>query len=254
MRYIISNWEGFEIDSSEFAVRIQSKDIPQTINTFLDSPLIESYKCRNIIRSFIISLGLAYIEDREKLLSIKHNEKPIIEFFTDYSSNINFYLQECKDEIEEKNRDIRLYTYFGGYDEDHIGNLSKKDIEYFEQLLNDTKGCFTRVMGENMSFLVKLAHIFETVEGSFQDKAQFKEIVSMISILLKKFAHLRFEFIDATVTFTRKDAEPEGTNDYLISLSGFPYTYWQKWYTQEELETVLRKLSRKASIAYRAWL
>ena len=84
MRYLISNWKGFEIDSSEFWVSITSSDVPRLIKAFLESPFIEGsglgtkWSGKGYVPTFLKAISLAKRENKELLESIKIKEKYLL--------------------------------------------------------------------------------------------------------------------------------------------------------------------------------
>ena len=63
MKYVISSWKGFEIDSSEFWVTITSNDVPRLIKAFIESPFIEGGGGRgNDVQSLKNAIEL-YLDD-----------------------------------------------------------------------------------------------------------------------------------------------------------------------------------------------
>lgn len=87
MKYVISSWKGFEIDSSEFWVTITSNDVPRLIKAFIESPFIEGGGGRgNDVQSLKNAIELAKRENKKKLEKIKIKDKTLEEFVEDIGS------------------------------------------------------------------------------------------------------------------------------------------------------------------------
>ena len=134
MKYIISSWKGFEIDSSEFWVVIQPMDVPRLVRAFLDSPFIENRgKERNsngkrYVPTFLRAVKLAKRQDKALLASITLKGKNILELAEEYEKNpdvdivdltiaIKFLLEEFPHLIYEFNNEtITFNRKTGDYD------------------------------------------------------------------------------------------------------------------------------------------
>ena len=90
MKFIKASWKGFEIDSSEFWVIIETNDVPKTIKAFSESPYIEGggkgkkRSGNNYVPAFLEALEVAKVENLEKLKEIKIGEKTILEKAKEY--------------------------------------------------------------------------------------------------------------------------------------------------------------------------
>lgn len=87
MKYIISNWKGFEIDSSEFWVTITSSDVPRLIKAFMESPFIEGGGGGVDMGALRNAIELAKREDKKRLERIKLKDKTLEEFVEEYGKS-----------------------------------------------------------------------------------------------------------------------------------------------------------------------
>ncbi len=182
MRYIEANWNGFEIDSSEFAVSLQPVDVVKTIKTFSSSSFIEKSD-----EKYISSMSKFY-----EIMEITKFDKP------------DFLEQEIEGEKID----------------DFVNRIKEDESSYRQRLAN--------------SDVIKLAEVFKKIK--------------------EQLPHLIHDLIPCTVTFIRKNDDPDGTNQYTISLSGEPYTYWINWYNQDEFFAVLNSIKKKCGIGWSSHL
>lgn len=90
MKYILSNWIGYEIDSSEFAASISPYNVYDTIKAFLNSSSIKSYSGYNLIDNLGKAINIAKFENEEKYNEIRIN-----------GSNLDSYYSSIKDWSEK---------------------------------------------------------------------------------------------------------------------------------------------------------
>ena len=74
MKFIKSNWKGYEIDSSEFFAEIQTENPSITIKSYLNSPYIDSkFNCFNLVSRLISTYKIAESEDADLVNSLKND-------------------------------------------------------------------------------------------------------------------------------------------------------------------------------------
>jgi len=65
MKFILSSWVGFEIDSSEFSAQITSSNPASAISAFFKSSYLEYYVCKDILHGMFRLIDLAKKENKE---------------------------------------------------------------------------------------------------------------------------------------------------------------------------------------------
>ena len=66
MKLILSNWSGFEIDSSEFAILFDVRDTYSALRGFLTSKMVDNkFSKNNILSAFFTAYQIAKKENKE---------------------------------------------------------------------------------------------------------------------------------------------------------------------------------------------
>ena len=102
--FVLSSWQGYEIDSSEFAAAFEVKDVPRTIKTFIESPFIrKQFSCSNIFKILLNAIDIANLENKERVESIVLKNKTINQMIEYHLKNI-LGLLELSRRVDRTNR------------------------------------------------------------------------------------------------------------------------------------------------------
>ncbi len=228
MKYIKTSWRGYEIDSSEFFAALEIEDVPRAIKAFTESPFIEKkFRCTGVLTNIFKAIDLAEREDKNKLESLKVGEKSIDQILERHINGIIESIDSYDKEQQPKNY---------------------KDAEFIKTELQKIE-LQTEPRGRVNSYSRKpIIRAVNSLESSKLTQEELLELSILIHFLIQEFPHLTYQFNKAQVSFYRKEDHPEGSTEYLLSLSGAPIEYCIPWYTSEEWEAVLTSINRKARI------
>jgi len=251
LRFILSTWQGFEIDSSEFSATITVKDAPRTIKAFIGSPFIEDkFSCSNIGSCFFRALELAKSIDEQRFKQIKFGTKSLEDYLNNYIEQIVELFNSSKTVKEDDPSTLPegRHSYEFISSTEHSEELDK-EVEYTYDIILEKWGSDEYYFNPLKQALLSYSSI-----NKIKESKELLEISVAIKFLIDEFPHLAFEFDDATVSFDMKTEDEEYAWEYLFALSGKPIIFSVPLGGDDQWESVLNHIAQKTDLEWDSWM
>ena len=149
MKFILSSWKGFEVDSSEFSASIETQDVPRVVKAFMESSFIEEQFRFDGFTKFINALEMAKNKNAKKFSKININSRSITEDLKYFISRIIEAAKEEDKEIDFKNilnsdkwKRGRIWVRLDAEEKLRIAIITKFLLQDFPKLASELDGCY----------------------------------------------------------------------------------------------------------------
>ena len=169
MKFVLSSWIGYEIDSSEFSASIETRDVPETVKIFMESHFIDEHFHFSGFAKFFEILEVTKKRKSKKFSNIK------IEYAS-LDEHLKYFTRKFTDK-EILNSEDKLI----------IARIAKSLLQEFPELAPELEECYYRFYRKDThpdeaasTYLITLTGVPRQYNMNWNDKDGWRNILGSI--------------------------------------------------------------------------